>query len=279
MPQATYADLMEEGAPFIELRINLEQPAALADLVGAFAAVGSQFDEYLHREHPDLEGYARLFVKQIRAGSIIVELVPILQTLVQSMDTVLIVDGFVNRFRGLLIPYLHGVKPPEATKSDVRDILRVVRLIANDTNGSAAVSSAEYHRTRNTERVSIKWDTKQAKQAAETLEQQRIEIDLPAHERFDNVLMVLWQSNRKQPKTGKPTGEKAIIEAISKRPLAIIYESELARERIKYETMQDEKNAFKKGFFVDCLVERFEGRPVAYKISAVRNVIDLPDDE
>ena len=279
MPRATYAELMEEGTPFIELRIDLEQPAALVDLVGAFAAVGNQFDEYLRKHHADLEGSAQLFVKQIRAGSIIVELIPMVQTVLQSMDSVLIVDGFVSRFRDLLAPYLQGSKAPDATKVEVRDILKIVRLIANDTSGNATISSAEYHRTKSTERVSIKWDTREAKQATAALERQRIEIDLPAHESFENVLMVLWQSNKKHPKTGKPTGEKAIIEAVSQRPLALIYESELAQERIKYETTEDERNAFRKGFYVDCMVERFDGKPVAYKITAVRNVIDLPDED
>jgi hypothetical protein len=91
--------------------------------------------------------------------------------------------------------------------------------------------------------------------------------------------MVFWQSNKRNPQTGKPTGEQVTIESISKKPLAVKYDSELAKDRIKYETTEDEKNLYKKGFFVDGRVERFNGKPVAYRISSVRQVIDLPDDD
>lgn len=279
MPQATYADLMVEGTPYIELRIDLKEPADLFDLVRAFSAVGNQFDEYLKREHRDLEGSTRLFVKQIRAGSIIVELIPMIVTLVQAMDTGLIVDGFVNRFRALLSPYLAGNRVQDLSRNDIRDVLSAVKLIANDPDGRAAISSLEYHKTKTTERVSVHWDTSGAKKAAETLERQQVEISLPAYEVFENVLMVFWQSNLKDPLPGKRTGEMATIEAVSPKPLAIVYETDLARERIKHETEQGDRNLYKLGFYVDCYVERFQGRAVSYRITNVRSIIPLPDDD
>ncbi len=279
MPQSTYADDMSEGTPFIELQICLEDPPELSLLVRTLAAVGHQFDEYLRREHRELSGAARLFVREIRKGSTIIELIPqLVMPLLASMDTVLIVDNFVRSFGGTIQAYIDGFKP-QVTKSDVADFMGPVTLLANDSNGRAIISSATYHETKTTKRIEIEFDTSQAKKAIVHLEQHKHELELPAYEVFKNVLMVFWQSNKKTPKTGKPTGEKAIIERISKKALAITYESDLVRGRIKYETTEDEKNLYKKGFFVDCMVERFNGKPVAYKITQVIDVIDLPDGD
>ena len=74
------------------------------------------------------------------------------------------------------------------------------------------------------------------------------------------------------------TGEKGIIEDISPRPLAVVYASDLARERIKSEMLSGDRNIYKLGFFVDVNVQMRAGKPVAYRIKSVRNVIELPDD-
>ncbi len=83
----------------------------------------------------------------------------------------------------------------------------------------------------------------------------------------------------KDPQTGKRSGEKAIIEAVHPKPLAVVYETELAADRIKHETEQGDRNLYKLGFYVDCYVERLNGKPVAYRVTQVHNIIDLPDDQ
>jgi hypothetical protein len=53
----------------------------------------------------------------------------------------------------------------------------------------------------------------------------------------------------------------------------------MARERIEDEIREDEKNVYKKGFLVDCYVEKFNGKPVAYRITQIHDIIPLPDDD
>lgn len=169
MPQSTYADLMTEEASFVELRINLAEPADLADLVGAFSAVANQFELFIRREHPNLKGDARLFVKDIRQGSIVVELIPVILPLIENMDRVLIVDGFVRRFGGLLHSYAEGNKKEDISKGEIKDLMDAVTLIAKDPNATSAISSVEYHKTKATTRINIQFDTEGARKAKETL--------------------------------------------------------------------------------------------------------------
>ena len=276
----SYSRLMNDDTPFIELRICLGEPPELFALVSAFTAIGSQFDKYISREHPNLSGEARLFVKEIRKGSIIVELIPMILPLIENMDRALIIDGFVNRYGGILKRYIAGERVPDASRSDLKDFMGSVSVIATDPNGIAAISSAVYHETKTTKRVELEFNTEGARKARDTIESQRVEIDLPAYEKLERVLMRFFQSNLGNPTVGsKKTGERVVIEAISDKPLAIIYETDRAKERIKHETSEEEGNLYKKGFFVDCYVEKSSGKPVAYRITDVHEVIQLPDDD
>ena len=70
----------------------------------------------------------------------------------------------------------------------------------------------------------------------------------------------------------------ALLLARYQLPRAVVYDSQLAAERIKHEIGQGDTSIFKLGFFVDCYVEKLRGRPVACRVTAVRNIISLPDD-
>src|SRR5690606_6305883 len=96
-----------------------------------------------------------------------------------------------------------GAKKDDATRGELKDFLGTVEAVAHDTNGRAVISSAEYHETKTTKRVTIEFNTDEARRARDVIERQRIEIDLPAFEDFEDALMVFWQSNVKEPKTGK----------------------------------------------------------------------------
>jgi hypothetical protein len=271
--------MMQDGTPYVELRIDLREPAELVDLVAAFAAIANQFERYIQTEHRNLRGAAKLHVKDIRQGSIIVELLPLLQPLVVNMDTALIVDGFVRRFGGLLTSYTSGKRVEAATKSYIRDIIDAVAVIANDRDGKSAISSMDYHETKSTQRLNIEFDTEGARRARETAQLQRAAIDLPAYEVIENKLMVFLATTVRPAETGRKTQLRALIEAVCRKPLAIIYETDMARERIEDEIREDEKNVYKKGFLVDCYVEKFNGKPVAYRITQIHDIIPLPDDD
>jgi hypothetical protein len=68
------------------------------------------------------------------------------------------------------------------------------------------------------------------------------------------------------------------IEEISPRSLALVYGSELSEERIKHEIREADDNVYKKGFVVDVNVRSTGGRPVAYSVTNVHQVVDLDDD-
>ena len=269
----------DEGVPIVELRIQLDDKPELFDLVNSFAGLANQFQAHIKERHPDIQSDAKICVNDIRAGSIIVELMPVIQSFIQPMGMLVTVDQFVIRLGEIIHGFANGQKLEGANKKDMRDFLGVVETIAKDPNAILSVESAEYHETKTTKRARFEFNTKDAKAARDVIVEQKNMLELPAHEVFTNALMVFWQSNRRHTAVGRRTGERAIIEQLSKKDLAVTYETDLARERIKYETIQGDQNLFKLGFFVDGYVERLNNRPVAYRITKLNDVIDLPDDE
>lgn len=271
---------LTESNNWIELTIDLKRPVELFDLMGTFTAIGHQFQQFLRDEYPHLvDETSKIYVRQIRAGSIIADLIPFIPPLIENMDKAMIVDDFVRRYGGMILQLAKGIKLPEPRKSDLDDVMRGVTAIANDPNGTATLKSVEFDQTKTRTRVSIQFDTKDAKRVQAVIEDQRREIEAKAFEVVENQLLVFWQSNLKQPVQGKRTGELAIMEYVTKKPLPVVYDSELAERRIKHETSQGERNVYKLGFYVTCRIERLNGRPVAYRISEVHDIIELPDDD
>jgi hypothetical protein len=50
----------------------------------------------------------------------------------------------------------------------------------------------------------------------------------------------------------------------------------MAEDRIKHEIREADENVFKKGFVVDVNVRSIGGRPIAYAVTNVHQIIDLP---
>ena len=224
--EACYGMLMKDGTPYIELRLHLEEPPELFALVSAFTAIGNQYEQYIKESHKNLHGDTRLFVREIRKGSIVLDLIPIILPLIENMDRVLIIDEFVRRYGGMLANYMSGHDEPVPSKSALKDFMGQVGIIATDPNGRSTISSAIYHETKVTKRVEMTFDTSQARTARDTIQRQMAAIDLPAYEMHDRVFMRVFQSNLNDPVVGShKTGEKAIIADISEKPLALIYET------------------------------------------------------
>ena len=275
----SYSGLMKDGAAYLELKIDLQEPAELFDLVRAFTSLGKQFDDYIKTEHPDYAGETKIYVKQIRQGSIIAELLPIIQPLIQNMDSVIIIDQFIERYGGRLNKYMRGSKDETASKSDIDDIMGQVTAIAKDPNGSVALSSVEIDKTKTRIRASIKFNSEESRRIEDAAYSHKRQIEAKAYETINNSLMVFWQSNLKETDVGKRTGEKVIVEDVHGKPLAVVYDSDLAEDRIKHETKSGDRNLYKLGFYIDGRVERLNGRPVAIRVAEVHTIIDLPDDD
>jgi len=113
-----YAQPMD-GAPHILMKIETVAPIELGDFVSLFASVGNQFEKFIASEYPDQRGEARFFVKEVRAGSIEVELIgwvgtggAMMALAVPVLDQLNTLSDFVNNYFRQRASRLGSGRPP-----------------------------------------------------------------------------------------------------------------------------------------------------------------------
>jgi hypothetical protein len=195
------------------------------------------------------------------------------------MDKALIVESFVRLYGSRISSFFALNTPPVEvnSKSNLKDFADAVRAIANDPNGSAEIAAAEFEDGKSKVKASFAFNTAQARVAMDNIEARKRVLDASTDADHERVLMVFVQSNTKNPTPGRRTGELVSIEEVDKRPLPLIYASDLAEERIKHEIREVDDNVYKKGFIVDVNVEIRSGRQVGFRVTHVHQVIDLPE--
>ena len=279
MTRHLYSELMNsEDSISIVVNLDLSQPIEISDFVSSFAGLGGQFERFLKDKHPELQGEVKVYIKEVRKGSLIAELIPLAyNAIITTADHSVIASTFVKEI-SRKIDYFRsaGGRLPDASKTELTEIVDIVSGVANDPDGKATISALKYKKGKSTTEFEMEMTTREAKQMVQEIDAQFIEMEQKADFDYENELLIFYQSNRKD--TDK-SGEKGIIENISTKPLAVVYASDLAKEHIKSEMLSGDRNIYKLGFFVDVNVPTQNGEPVAYKIKAVNDVIDLPDDD
>ncbi|MGY3696890.1 hypothetical protein ACVIGA_006970 [Bradyrhizobium sp. USDA 3240] len=228
-----------DALPHIVLNIETDQPIELGDFVSAFSSIASQYEKFVRSDYPELSGDAKIYVREVRAGSIEADLIPWamqgLSAVVNVIEQIQIVEKFVRNYGAVLGKYLGGSKEPDATRSDLKDFIGAVAAIANDPNGHAKLQAIAYEDGKRQIKAALTFDTSQAREAQRQIEDQKLLLESSATADHRRVLMTFKQSNVKDSAMGKRTGERVAIEDISPRDLPLIYASELAEQRIKHE--------------------------------------------
>jgi hypothetical protein len=285
----TYSRLMAESGAFLILTIETKEPIEIGAFVGEFTSLANQYEKYFHEKYPDSDESAEVFVTQVSQGSIVAHLVPywpvaasvggaalVGVTVMEKLNTI---EDFLERWSGRLKPYFKkGGRDDHATKGDLKDFHNAVAAIALDPQASLKLEAAYYEDGQKNIKAGFKFNTAQARIAEREIEDHKKEMESSETADHQKVLLVFVRPDIRTQQTGKRSGELAMIEALSDKPKPLIYVSALAEERIKFE-MQDNDSVFKKGFVVDVNVEMRRGKPCAYRITNLHQVIDLPDDE
>lgn len=286
----TYTELMTGTGAHIRIKLGTEQPIALSDFVGSFVGIGSQFEKFVAREYPNLKIDSEFFVQEVRAGCVEADLIAwagaALSTLpglgaIDLIDRAQVLTTFVNGLALRIGRYFQpGGRDPSATKADLGDFHKAVAVVARDPIASGRIESAVFESDGRHVRSSFKFNADEARRALIEIGDHRRELDAKSGNDHGRVLLRFVRPSVEPSKPGRKGGERAIIEAIQKRALPVLYASDLAQERMHHEKIQLEGNIFRALFDVEVNVERDANeRPLAYRITHVHLVIDEPDDD
>lgn len=273
----SYSVLMDATTSYLTVTLDLADPVEISDFAAFFAGIGAQFDRFLQDNHPDIKGTAQMYVKEVRKGSIIADLVPNIPDMIGIMDSALIVGSFGALFSKRVRALISGQFIDVSGKNDIVEVGKTLRAISKDNTGDMTVESVELENGLWKRKVMLKFSAPEARKAEATLEEQKREFDKVERSDLVRVLMTFEASRKSDREINKPTGELVVIEAGDPKPKALIYASELVEQRIKTEIRDADDNIYKKGFIVDANVQSRLGRIVGYAVTEVHQVIDLPD--
>ena len=182
-----------------------------------------------------------MYVKEVRKGSIVADLIPSIPDLVGMMDSVLIVVGFGALLSKRIRNLIAGQFIADASKSDIRELNETIRAVAHDKDGTMRVESIRYEKGVWNTSLEIEFNTKEARTAVETLDAQKTKLDATEHVDHTRVLMTFERSSISIPAVSKPTGERVVIGDLSEKAKALIYGSNSA-ERINVSTNVSEND-------------------------------------
>lgn len=282
-----YSQLMEGAGAHIRLKLDTSEPIALSDFVATFVGIGNQFEKFVAREYPALKANSEIFIKEVRAGCIEADLVAWVVggglgaaglVAIDVIDKAQILAKFVSGLSQKIGSYFRpGGRAENVTKGDLNDFLKATTAIAKDENASARLEAAGFEDSERKVLAFFKFTTPDAREAERQISDHKTELEAQTDADHPRVMMRFVRPSIEKVGSHKRTGERALIEAIHPKALAVLYASDLARERIQYDLRSP--YPFNLLFDVDVNVEISRGRPVAYRIMAVHDVTDAPDDE
>lgn len=281
-----YSKVMENGGAHVRLKLDTSDPIALSDFIATFVGVGNQFDKFIAREYPDLKADSEFFIKEVRAGCIEADLVAwVVGTgvvgyglaAIDAIDRAQVLAKFVGGLGKRIGAYFKpGGRTENATKGDLNDFLKATVAIAKDEKASARIEAAVFEDGERKIKAAFRFTTSEAREAERQITEHKEELEAQSDADHKRVMMRFVRPSIEKVSSHKRTGERALIEAVHPKPLAVLYASDMARERIQHELRSP--YPFNLLFDVDVNVELSRGRPVAYRIKAVHDVTDAPEE-
>ncbi|MBB3610976.1 hypothetical protein [Rhizobium sp. BK602] len=279
-----YSQLMSEQKALLTLKLDTDEPVELRDFVGTFTSLANEFERFVDHQFPKAHSDPKMFIREVRRGSIEADIltgltVYALPTAAAMVDQIMVLEDFVHRWGARFKAIVSGNFAPGEleTTAELKDWADTVRAIASDPIASHKLEAATFVDGKKDIRAAFKFTAAEARTALQNIDDRRKALSKPEHDGNERVLMVFTRTDVNDADVGKPSGERVRIEEVSDRSLSLMYGSEVAEARIKQEIRDADENVYKKGFVVDVIVKLRNGKPVAYSITNVHDVLDLPD--
>ena len=282
MRPISYLHFMADQKSFLTLKIDTDEPVELADFVGSFTSIGNEFERFIAERYPDHRTSVQFFVREVRTGCIEADLfggLSVLAGVVTQLDQMLILEDFVKRWGSRFTAILDRRREDQPkTKGELKDWSDAVSAIARDPNASHRLAAATFEDGRREQRAVFTFNNPEAMAAQTAIQDLRKALEAPENMPEKRVLMTFTRPDIYDATVGKRSGERVKIESISDKSLAIMYGSEIAEQQISAVIRDTETSVFAKGFVVDVSVQTRNKNPVAYSVTNLHEVLDLPEN-
>lgn len=240
-------------------------PIELTDLTQSLLAFADEYKRYLARdEEPTVADDVRLYVKEIRPGSIVADLVAMAPYALPFVENA----NHIFKFLGYLktaYDYLLGEsdEKPQLERNNYLNLTNILEPVAKD-NGSY-LNVGAIHVT--TGPITVNINSMKANAIQNAANRELAALKAPTTGMHEKVLLY-WFQARNDPKS--KTGDKAIIESLHKGPVKALF----VNESIKAKILSASENPFTMAYVVDVAVETIKEKPALYRILEMYDVLE-----
>jgi hypothetical protein len=259
------SNIMDQEEYRFTIEIRNEQPIELVDLTNSLLSLADEYKRLLARSPEIVDtGETKLYVKEIRTGSIVTDLVAYAPYALPFVEHAKTIIAFGNYLKDVFNHFLgRGDVLPPMEKANYENITRIVEPIAKD---HASQMNCQLVINGDIKPV-IVIDSIQANAIQNGVRKKIEALKEPVAGIREQVLLY-WYQARKDLKS--QTGDKAVIESINPKPVKTIFVNEDIKTRVLFES----QNPFKLAYIVDVAVETIDNKPVVYKILHVHESME-----
>ncbi|MBS0647315.1 MAG: hypothetical protein JSR97_12115 [Verrucomicrobia bacterium] len=254
------------------IEIKNKQPLELLDLTKSLVSLASQFNSYASKNGDSKENReAKLYVKEIRSGSIILELIEMATIgVIPFLENVNTIVGFADYTKKAFNYFLgKSDNKPDLTPTDYKELSQIVNPVAND-NGSQINMSTTIN--GNVE-LHVHLDSLEANAIQNRFEKELKSLKIP--EMSDDTktkVLLTWFQARNDMKSN--VGNKGTIEDLSAKPMNIVIDDDAIKDE-----MLHKENPFTTVFVVDVKLQHVNGKVVAYKVVKLHGSFDVENGQ
>lgn len=237
--------------------IRNERPVALTDLTLSLLSVGHQFESFVESELPrDVSVKSELLVKEVRSGSIVVELfaqsLPVLPLLWEG-GSILQWATFARSVLTWLLGKAQSA-PRTLTKNDLRQWHSILEPIAKDNGSQLNFTVSDGGAVINQFFI----NSQEAGAAQNRIIREIGSLEDPTSIVYNKRVMTWYQAKFD---SSSQTGNKATIESISAKPLRVIFDNNAVKEAMFEQGVQFAKPWHQLAYIVDVQVQNINGQP------------------
>lgn len=247
----------------LEVKINNKHPVVLTDLTISLLAISQQYQKFIETQtNENYQAGTELYIKEVKSGSIIVELVAQALPVVPLLWTGGSLVEWASQI-GQTYAWLLGkldTPPQNYSKQDFNQLHSIVEPVAKD-------SGSQLNLTVNDEaQVNIYQITINSEQANAVQNRINREIELldTPDDNIHRKKVMYW--NQTKFDLDSNAGDKAIIESITKTPIKVIFENNAVKKAMLAGDSRFNKPWQQLAYIVDVKVQTIKDVPKLYTI-------------
>jgi hypothetical protein len=254
------------------IEIKNEHPLELLDLTKSLVSWASQFNTYASKFGDSKENReAKLYVKEIRSGSVILELIEMATIgVLPFLENVNTIVGFADYVKRAYNFFLGTEKetPTDFTTNDYKELSQIVNPIATDNGSQLNVSTT----INGNVELHFHINSIEANAAQNKIEKEIKQLKAPETiEDIKTKVLLTWYQARSDVKA--KAGNKGLVEDLSAKPMNVTFED----ENLKEQMLHGDINPFNTVYVVDIRLQNVRGKLAAYKVIKLHETFEIEE--